>query len=125
MRDRLIELIENAKWDWVDYAVGECEGGKYPTKYLNETIADALLANGVIVPPCKVGDTIYMLVTKHTHSFTFSGGKMQKNENQHTFIKQTYLMESNFFKVIRAFGKTVFLTREEAERALQRKEDEE
>jgi hypothetical protein len=43
---------------------------------------------------------------------------MQRNENQHTFIKQTYLMESNFFKVIRAFGKTVFLTREEAEQAL-------
>ena len=115
MRDRLIELINRGM-------------DKYnknpPSQFFSNFLADYLLANGVIVPPCEVGDKIYMLVTKHTHSFTYSGGKMQRNENQHTFIKQTYLMESNFFKVIRAFGKTVFLTREEAEKALQRKEGE-
>lgn len=111
MRDRLIELLKKTVY-------------RYQYQDPAEAVADYLLANGVIVPPCKVGDKIYMLVTKHTHSFTFSGGKMQKNENQHTFIKQTYLMESNFFKVLEAFGKTVFLTREEAERALKGGEQE-
>lgn len=45
MRERLIELIQNA--------VGGC------AKHWAEIIADQLLANGVIVPPCKVGDTVY------------------------------------------------------------------
>jgi hypothetical protein len=118
MRNRLIELLLSVPSPEV--IVGKREGKRYATAW---HIADHLLANGVIVPPVRVGDKIYMLVTKHTHSFTYSCGKMQRNENQHTFIKQTYLMESNFFKVIRAFGKTVFLTREDAEKAL-RKEDE-
>ncbi len=64
-----------------------------------------------------------MLVTKHTHSFEFPDGKMVKKDNQHTFIKQTYLMESNFFRVIKDFGKTVFLTRAEAEQALKARDE--
>ena len=44
MRDRLIKLIKDIV---------------HP--YFAETLADHLLANGVIVPPCKVGDTVYYL----------------------------------------------------------------
>lgn len=40
MRERLIELL-----------------GDY---LYSEQIADHLIANGVIVPPCKVGDTVYI-----------------------------------------------------------------
>jgi hypothetical protein len=60
-----------------------------------------------------------MIVTKKTHTFERENGKMIKIENQHSFIKKTELLESNFFKVIQLFGKTVFLTKEEAERALE------
>ena len=88
-----------------------------------EEYADELIANGVIAPPCRVGDKVYMLVTRKTHSFEFDEGKrMLRVENQHTFIKQTYLTKLNFFKVIDDFGKTVFLTKEEAEKALEEKE---
>ena len=54
MRDRLIEIINNcAKQpimiegleDWAD------------------DIADYLLANGVIVPPCRVGDPVWLVYT--------------------------------------------------------------
>lgn len=76
--------------------------------------------------PCSFGDMIYMLVTRKTHSFEyeFENGKrkMIKQQNQHTFIKRTTFMESNFFKVLDEWGKTVFLSKEEAEKALQRKE---
>lgn len=44
MRDRLIELLKH----------------EFGTK-VSEITADYLLANGVIVPPCKVGDTIYCI----------------------------------------------------------------
>ena len=104
MRERLIELIQKA--------VDGC------ARHWAEVIADYLLANGVIAPPCNIGDKVYMLVTKRTHSYEFSNGKMLRKDNQHTFIKESRLVESNFFRVIKDFGKTVFLTREEAERAM-------
>lgn len=45
-RDRLIELLNT-------YMSG-CDGD------YAEELADYLIANGVIVPPCKVGDTAYI-----------------------------------------------------------------
>lgn len=86
-RDRLIELIGNMPNN-VDSIVAE---------------ADYLIANGVIIPPCKVGDTYYRILY----------GKIYENE----FICMATIvsmMEDG------AFGKTVFLTREEAEKALER-----
>lgn len=59
MRDRLIELLEKA----IKYA-----DENYPKRYINgkycELMADFLLANGVIVPPCKVGDYVYCIIAK-------------------------------------------------------------
>ncbi len=68
--------------------------------------------------PCELGSEIYMLVTRHTKSFEWENKKMILQNNQHTFIKKTTLTKSNFFKVTEEFGKTVFLTREEAEQKL-------
>ena len=48
MRDRLIELLDNIFHS--DFN-GDYENGI-------RDIADRLLANGVIVPPCKVGDML-------------------------------------------------------------------
>ena len=110
-RDRLKELIKDSS----QYL---CEQDN-----LVKQIADHLLANGVIVPPCKVGDKIYMLVTRHTVCFEYPNGKMQKVKNQHTFIKETYLTKQNFFKVLDDFGKTVFLTKEQAEEKLKELKD--
>lgn len=49
MKDRLIELLEDTLHEW------ECD---VQTETLSQ-IADHLLANGVIVPPCKVGNKLY------------------------------------------------------------------
>ena len=48
MRDRLIELLE--KHVLLKYFLGRMQA---------EKLADYLFDNGVIVPPCKVGDTVY------------------------------------------------------------------
>jgi hypothetical protein len=55
MRDRLIEVIKNSHCvdTWNHYT----DDFKEPNPI--EELADYLLANGVIVPPCKVGDTLY------------------------------------------------------------------
>lgn len=46
-RERLIELLETD--------MSGCDGGYY------EEMADFLLSHGVIVPPVKVGDTVYVV----------------------------------------------------------------
>ena len=58
MRDRLIELIRNAPK--TDTVYGDIKLAK-PAQTL-QTIADHLLANGVIVPPVKLGQTVYAVL---------------------------------------------------------------
>ena len=100
MRDRLIELLRKSGVSF-EYATPQ-------------EIADRLLAEGVIVPPCKVGDVVYTLVNwcdyKDCH-FEGCAGCSHCNDKG---IKETKFHYSH----IDAIGKTVFLTREEAERAL-------
>jgi hypothetical protein len=64
-----------------------------------------------------------MVVTRKTLSFDIDKNGMRRVENEHSFIKETRLTKLNFFKVIDAFGKTVFLSREDAERALRGETD--
>ena len=58
MRDRLIELLQDCETETVPDKDGyyKC----YLSRVKAELYADYLLANGVIVPPCKVGDTVYV-----------------------------------------------------------------
>lgn len=66
-RERLIELL--LKCDKV-HEVLNCFHERPRKVQAAELIADHLLANGVIVPPCKVGSTIYMLVTKRARVYS-------------------------------------------------------
>lgn len=73
MRDRLVELLCNVKCEGEE-CFGNCPhriGQKCNKVQRLEmcsvfAIADHLLAAGVIVPPCKVGDTVYSI--KATYS---------------------------------------------------------
>lgn len=58
-RERLIRITEDSK-------VMERCGCHYNDveKYINE-LTDYLLKNGVIVPPCKVGDTVWYITGIH------------------------------------------------------------
>lgn len=95
---------------------------------LEEKLADYLLANGVIVPPCKVGDTVYSFcddfgVVLPYFVENLRIGFMDKDRNYwcyeancHTEETDELLDEIDFD--LDDLGKTVFLTREEAEKAL-------
>lgn len=60
-RDRLIELIKAAKtkesFDTIFADIDTLIDMPHGEEYL----ADYLLANGVLVPPCKVGDKVYFI----------------------------------------------------------------
>lgn len=81
----------------------------------NGIIANALneVLPRMILPPCKLGDKIYLLVTKiPKHGFP-----------EFTFIKESRLTFLNMERVIATFGKTTFLTYKEAADALKTKEE--
>ena len=117
-RDRLIELLYPAVADVIDNRKGLVE------------IADYLLANGVIVPPCKVGDVVYEVNTKYPKApyvnryivvaFHITSGKniLGHKKPSHAVVSVDYLPSLSKRIYLDNFGKTVFLTKEEAEQAL-------
>lgn len=72
-----------------------------------EEICNAEREERCIMPPCRLGGKLWFIVTKN---------KGMKSE--YSFVKQGYLCESNFFSVLKNYGKTVFLTRKTADQAL-------
>lgn len=122
MRDRLIEMIRESHCvdTWNHYT----DDFKEPNPI--EELADYLLSNGVIVPPCKVGDTVYKpIITDDTHEpaiwdititqISIDTGKLLKNGYAVGTICESKSGASFDFNDI---GKTAFLTKEEAEKAL-------
>lgn len=113
MRERLKELI--CEVIQTDECVSHCN---HPYCGECERLADHLLANGVIVPPCKVGDTVYY--------FTGIHGRRIVGE---ATVEEIYFSESDFsFLVSTKYTSFVLqqhevhFTREEAEKALREAE---
>lgn len=106
-RERLIDILNDfpifhstMKERWMPQAV--------------ERLADHLLANGVIVPPCKVGDMVYLVCKK---KYDVDGYGMQWYEDW-GIVTLAFRLD-----MIGNIGKTVFLSREDAEKALKERED--
>ena len=74
---------------------------------ISSDLADYLIVNGVIVPPCKVGDTVYETDGIRIYEST---------------IKQVIYDTNSIAFDARAIGTSIFLTREEAEKALKERE---
>lgn len=123
MRDRLIELLlkseplhERDLDD--DLADGEIEA-----------IADHLLAEGVIVLPCKVGTTLYFLYNSPYADKPDLTPRIYKTTNWYFEVDKTGIVinTSDIHSFNKEYdyhlGKTVFLTREEAEKALAEKSE--
>lgn len=113
MRDRLVELLKTASYYLDEQDV------------LCNRIADHLIANGVIVPPVKLGQTIFILedigiqtlpeivpLNVYRINFTISEDGL--------YFHIVCVTENRSIQHIRGedFGKTVFLTKAEAEQKL-------
>lgn len=96
-----------------------------------EYYADSLLDDGIIVPPCKPGDTVYMPWewngTKGVAILTVTHIIIN---DSHSYIKAPLYSDDEDYSrkygygrfEFDDFGKTVFLTPEEAEKALAERE---
>ena len=132
----MIELLEEAHDSWLRY-VDECAFNQMALSFsFEQMVADHLLANGVIVPPCKVGQTVYVIDDivwhyeccdcEHYHiggfgdpsecGRTIHGGKHPSCIK----IKEEVTTQHDIYYYLYAekIGKTVFLTKEQAEKAL-------
>ena len=110
-QERLVELLKNSS-----QYIKEQDS-------LIDTIADHLLANGVIVPPCKVGDKVYFAVDDYRDSAIIDGIHITEEGILFTWVQYevgyelTECWDEGEFD-FDDIGKTVFLTREETEEAL-------
>lgn len=111
-KERLVELLEEAEYEFL-CNVTKCSEMEY--------IADYLLANGVIVPPCKVGDEVYYLHEMCNENgdeyFDISEGKCEGISLQKDGLWM-YCRYDDGLTYWHKSDKLVFLTREEAEAKL-------
>lgn len=118
MKDRLIELIDGFDLQTIPNSSREWM----------EQFADHLIANGVIVPPVKVGQTVYVpwnwegetgIATVDVEEI-----RIYDSQNHYMFFidmesdDEDYNQAYGGWKIGKAIGKYVFLTKEEAEKAL-------
>lgn len=120
MRDRLIEILKG-----ILPTKGVAGGIPLIQKWDYGAVADHLLENGVIVPPCKVGDAIWFIEKGGTIGFslvekiTFASTAAWNNELTFSGVYLVGFLGPIPFKEI---GRSVFLTKEEAEQALKERE---
>lgn len=101
-RDRLIELMIEAK---------RVDTEDVP---FSEFLADYLLANGVIVSPCKVGDKIYQ--TDGVTIYDSTIGEITFTTHKTICVTENIAFDET------AIGTSIFLTKEQAEQALKERE---
>jgi hypothetical protein len=88
-----------------------------------ERLADYLLAEGVIVPPCKAGDKAYHLTSIDTLdelnvAEIFEGKVSTVSIEDKFWIFCRYDNGLNFWYTEKEIGRSLFFTKEEAEKAL-------
>ena len=123
-RERLIEILKLGSCPSPYLCDENCKYANLERCY-EERTADLLLEHGIIVLPCKVGDRLYEVTGRKTVSVYKV--KAIRVELFSLFIEwdivEGFVWQSLSGINAGEIGKTVFLTREEAERALKECKD--
>ena len=109
-RERLAELLAEC------ITIRECSFAK-DKRPTCEELADYLLNKGVICPPCKVGSMVYRF-QKYFNDAKLRSEVKIKPCRVGAITSDFVVFDDNVWVRHDDFGKTVFLTREEAEAAL-------
>lgn len=123
MRDRLVEILLQKTCHYSDTPCDkECGVCGNIELYRSdvESIADHLIENGARILPCDVGDTVYYLdgsiiVESKVHCISF-GGRYGDYKGGQIHIYDSD--KDNITVKLDNVGKTVFLTKEQAEQKL-------
>ena len=133
-REKLIEILSryfqigdsyayNLTRDKEAFAVGTMDLDDFEEfdDFTVSYIADHLLENGVIVPPVKVGQTVYYIRGGYYRKVNLEVCPITVTEISKKEVKgklQWAFIANGTRYVFGSIGKTVFLSREEAEKAL-------
>ena len=124
-RERLIEILKLGSCPSPYLCDENCKYANLERCY-EERTADLLLEHGVVLLPCKVGDRLYEVTGRKTVSVYKV--KAIRVELFSLFIEwdivEGFVWQSLSGINADDIGKTVFLTREEAEKALREREKE-
>lgn len=111
-RERLIKLLDER------IAIQECSFSS-DEPLTTDSLADYLLDHGVIVPPCKVGDTVWMV-----RNLQIERWKVVSIEKAASYMRLGIkfiargVHSAPILINTRCIGEIIFLAREEAEAAL-------
>ena len=108
MRDRLIQLIESAR---------------YWGANTSEALAESLISEGLLVLPCKLGQIVYYPSFSVGKVFLYKVISIKINSKGIYIVIDNRLRNEQFTHRVTQVGKTVFLTREEAEKALKERSE--
>ena len=138
MRNKLIELMET-EIECNKDGHGECEMCPYSyadkacVRHISELTADMMLSKGVLAPPVKVGDYVYTIKGAYYKEPKFCrvSEPLKVNEISIKYkrdgkdtIMRGFITENGTRYSFDNIGKTVFLTKEEAEKELMRRKGE-
>ena len=103
-----------------------CESVNVPTvSFWAGKIAEYLILNGVVVLPCKVGDTVYGI---NNTNIVIECVIKDISISNFGIIYRAFMVNDDFTRPVdfleRDFGITIFLNREEAETELRRRKGE-
>lgn len=114
-KERLVEVLDNAFMAYMD-----AQSLEPSTPF----IADKILADGWMRPPCKVGDVLYEALPKcgFIRSLNVVGFHLGKFPDLRGHKRKEYIICYSDYSLthidVDKFGKTVFTSREDAEKAL-------
>lgn len=118
-RERLIELILQSELE----AEKNCVYYSRQSRIRAGIVADFLIENGVIVPPVSASDLVFEIRQKYVSP---SGRHTDRRVDTYKYLMHAVYTDGELFikpkqyrkSDISRIGKTVFLTREEAEKVL-------
>lgn len=113
MRDKLKDLFKRIQYTPSPEQTMKANLGNRFTEYALNCIVDDLITNGVMLPPCKVGDTVYF-IPKYITNWIHDDVEYIKITKDSFIIKTV----ADWYFDEEDFGKTVFLTKEQAEQKL-------
>ena len=114
MKNKLIELLLDCD---KAHEVLDCFNDRRTKKQTAELLADYLITNCVLVPPCKIGDEVWFNTYKNSATVCVGIQPHKVDAIDVNIICDTSSLAPVTISRTR-FGKDVFLSREEAEEAL-------
>ena len=118
MKNKLFKLIVEAdKKCNITEECQECVGYGYLNDCIKYAIADHLIASGVTIPICKVGDKLYEALQDEEEGAFIEELTVTEVGTKAVFYSSYYPPQDDIrsYVLISEIDKTVFLTREEAE----------